>query len=164
MKTLMNMILLTAVMLCFGIEVMATEADETVTLTTSLQMNSCPKLRLKHFSYGFDATGRRLLADMACWDAARKIFVPGTQVHFEIGVPLQNGTSGTSLTGMGFLNATPTGPEFVGFTNGGLRGDCSVSKADLKQYLVAAVNDSKSDPLAAAFRVLSIKCLGGTEG
>ena len=133
---------------------LATEAEETTTLTTAIS-ESMTAANIRVSSYSCDNVTDKCDVNVRGWNATASTWTPGTQINFKVGELLSDGvTVGTLVSGPGLAKATPSGVKWLG------PGECSAVRADLKTWCKSF--SASDDPEARARKELSIQCLGGS--
>lgn len=127
----------------------ATPAEETTTLTAPIVAPSVAGVRIR--AYGRDVSGPFTFTVQGCTSCgtATPTWLPDTSTHIQVGVTNGLGPNRTNVSGHAV-------------TVGGKSPECSVTPANLRQFVIDAVNAGAGDPVMRAAKQVANVCIGGT--
>ena len=127
----------------------ATPAEETTTLTAPITAPAVAGVRIR--AYGKDVSGPFTFTVQGCTSCATATptWIPDTSTHVQVGVTNSLGPNRTNVSGHAV-------------TVGGASPECSVTPANLRQYVIDAVGAGAGDPIMRAAKQVAATCLGGS--
>lgn len=145
----------------FAVPALASEAEETLTLTTSAAVTvPCVNIRVVMRTVKRVSGG----AEFATHCYAGGKFLPGTVTWFRVGKKLSGGATGTLIKGHVIDNGDPAkGSKWLGFApKDSSVGECSVTPANMRSYVKASGVAGAADSLARGVKEVMKRCVGGT--